>query len=190
VQKSVRVEFESAEELVEKSEALVSALKEGTPLPVKQVTSDEAHPAPSGRQEPSVLMYAGIVGFVTVGDATGSAGGADLGLAIPVGNFMITPHGRLAFGQAQMGALGIDLRLYLSERTNSVFIGGGMSAMGLGVEGDGGGGPAGSMLFGVEFNRRERSRVGFNLRADFPAFTLDPSGYYVIPLGANLYVTL
>jgi hypothetical protein len=188
--KSVRVEFESPDDLVELSSALVLALEKGTPLPKNQAQAEVTPEPTSGtRVEPSVMMYAGIIGFSTVGDASATAGGADLGLSIPVGQFSLTPHARLAFGEVGMGAIGIDLRYYTSEADSALFVGAGLSAMGIGVEGDGGAGPTGSMLLGVEFNRTERTRVGVNLRGDFPAFTLD-SGDYVVPVGLNLYLTL
>ena len=200
VKTSVRVEFQSVEDLVEESERMVSALKEGKPIENSQRQVEPA--APPAEKEPGVLMYAGIIGFVTVGDITGSAGGADLGLSIPVSKFSFTPHARLAFGEASLGGLGLDLRYYVTRSDNAFFVGAGMGAIGLGVSDAGGsasgGGPAGSMLVGFEFNRRARSRVGLNLRADFPAFPMrvgfDEMGSrestYVVPLGFNLYLTL
>jgi hypothetical protein len=205
VKTSVRVEIKSVEELVDESERLVVALKEGKPI--KKVETFAESAAPPAKKEPGVLMYAGIIGFVTAGDIQASAGGADLGLSIPAHKFSFTPHARLAFGEASLGGLGLDLRYYLTQSENALFLGAGLGAMGIGVsdtdDAASGGGPAGSLLFGVEFNRKERTRVGFNLRADFLAFPLrtdqfdvddevarDEELAFVVPVGFNLYLTL
>lgn len=209
---SVTVELRGLEEIPSASARIADSLVHGLAFSQTQRVDNllEAETRPARAKKGSVKFTAGVADVESIGHGARAAG-FSLGLLYATPRFALPAELRFAWDDSASGEPSLDLfsfsvggRGYLSKRDVSPYLGGGVGILRLQAdegfypyEGAEGGryfygerfGVAPYVEVGVEMLRLHRGRLGLQVRADLPLWSLEsPEMEYYVPWdGRGLY---
>jgi len=202
---SVTVEIQGLEEIPAVSPRIADALVHGLAFSATQRVDNllEGEARPARAKKGSVKFTAGVADVESIGHGARAAG-FSLGLLYATPRFALPAEMRFAWDDSASGEPSLDLfsfsvggRGYLSKRDVSPYVGGGVGILRL--QADEGfypyDGPEGSRYFygerfgvapyveaGVEMLRLHRGRIGLQVRADLPLWSLEsPAMEFYVP---------
>jgi hypothetical protein len=215
---SVTVQLQELEEITAASPRIADALVHGLAFSQTQRVDNllEVETRPARAKRGSVKFTAGVADVESIGHGARAAG-FSLGLLYATPRFALPAEMRFAWDDSDSGEPSLDLfsfsvggRGYLSKRDVSPYIGGGVGILRL--QADEGfypyDGPEGSRYFygerfgvapyveaGVEMLRLHRGRIGLQVRADLPLWSLESPAMefpaesrYVVPVSIGVTV--
>jgi hypothetical protein len=193
---SVTVELRGLEEIPSASPRIADALVHGLAFSQTQRVDNllEAETRSARAKKGSVKFTAGVADVESIGHGARAAG-FSLGILYATPRFALPAEMRFAWDDSASGEPSLDLfsfsvggRGYLSKRDVSPYLGGGVGILRL-QAGEGlypyEGAPGGSYFYGerfgfapyveagVEILRLHRGRIGLQVRADLPLWSLD-----------------
>ena len=193
---SVTVQLEGLEEIQAASQRVADALVHGLAFSATQRVDNllEGETRPARAKKGSVKFSAGVADVESPGNGARAAG-FSLGLLYATPRFALPAEMRFAWDDSGPGEPRLDLfsfsvggRGYLSKRDVSPFVGGGLGVLRLHASEDPytpTGSTAGTYFYGerfgvapyieagVEMLRLHRGRIGLQVRADLPLWSLD-----------------
>jgi hypothetical protein len=202
---SVTVQLQELEEITAASPRIADALVHGLAFAQTQRVDNllEAETRPARAKKGSVKFTAGVADVESIGHGARAAG-LSLGLLYATPRFALPAEMRFAWDDSASGEPSLDLfsfsvggRGYLSKRDVSPYLGGGVGILRL--QADEGfypyEGAQGSRYFygerfgvapyveaGVEMLRLHRGRIGLQVRADLPLWSLEsPAMEFYVP---------